>query len=114
MLGLLKLHQDIQILVEHQELSMGHARALSKLSEKDALRLAKKVIYQALSVRQLEALIQQLKEKPVTVSKTETKHLKDIEDKYQLKAVYQEGKITLSGDDLKIQMVIDILNKHKG
>jgi len=50
----------------------------------------------------------------VTVSKTETKHLKDIEDKYQLKAVYQEGKITLSGDDLKIQMVIDILNKHKG
>jgi ParB family chromosome partitioning protein len=114
MLGLLKLHQDIQILVEHHELSMGHARALSKLSEKDALRLAKKVIHQALSVRQLEAVIQQLKEKPMSVSKTETKHLKDIEDKYQLKAIYQEGKITLSGDDLKIQSVIDILNKHKG
>ncbi len=75
MLGLLKLHQDIQILVEHQELSMGHARALSKLSEKDALRLAKKVIHQKLTVRQLEALIQQLKEKPVTVSKKNKKSI---------------------------------------
>lgn len=55
MLGLLKLPEEIQELVISNSLSMGHARVLSKLSDKDKIiSLALKVVKENLSVRQLE------------------------------------------------------------
>ena len=57
MLGLLTLPSEIKDEVMKGELSMGHARVLSKLEDKEqAISLADKVIVENLSVRKLEEL----------------------------------------------------------
>ncbi len=57
MLGLLTLPNEIKDEVMKGEISMGHARVLSKLEDKDqAISLADKVINENLSVRKLEEL----------------------------------------------------------
>lgn len=57
MLGLLTLPNEIKDEVMKGEISMGHARVLSKLEDKDqAISLADKVINENLSVRRLEEL----------------------------------------------------------
>ncbi len=63
---LLKLPQDIQMLVETEKISMGHARALLKLEENsdEQRRIAQKIIIESLSVREVEKLVQQLCETP--------------------------------------------------
>lgn len=58
MLGLLKLPLSIQDMVLYNKLSMGHARVLSKLDDKEKIEdLANKVIDEDLSVRTLESMI---------------------------------------------------------
>ena len=60
MLGLLNLPESIQKEVGEKKISMGHARVLSKLENKDQQeQLANKVIEDGLSVRELESLTQQ-------------------------------------------------------
>lgn len=57
MLRLLKLPKSVQALVEGGELSAGHARAL--VGHKDAEAVAKDIVRRGLSVRDVEALIQE-------------------------------------------------------
>lgn len=58
LLGLLNLPEKTKRLVEEKSLSMGHARALSKIENDEKINeLASKVIEENLSVRALEALI---------------------------------------------------------
>lgn len=58
MLGLLSLPNTTIKLVESKELSMGHARALSKLEDEDKINeLALKIVKEGLSVRDTEKLI---------------------------------------------------------
>ena len=58
MLGLLKLPSATKKLVEKNKLSMGHARALSKISDENIVNtLADRVLNESLSVRELEHLI---------------------------------------------------------
>jgi ParB family transcriptional regulator, chromosome partitioning protein len=60
MLRLLRLPQEVQLLLAENRLSMGQARALLGLdSEQDQVRLAEKASAQGLSVRQVEALVQE-------------------------------------------------------
>ena len=57
MLGLLLLPEEVQKRVEKNELTMGHARVISKLEDKEQqISLAKRVSDEGLSVRQLEDL----------------------------------------------------------
>ncbi len=59
MLGLLRLPEYVRNLVNTKELSMSHARILSKISDQDKIvELAKKIIEQNMSVHDLEELIQ--------------------------------------------------------
>lgn len=59
MLGLLTLPEDIQDDISKKKITMGHARVLSKLDDENQQReLAKKVVREDLSVRQLEELTQ--------------------------------------------------------
>jgi len=63
MLRLLRLPQQIQVLLAERRLSMGHARALLGLpTEQAQLDLAEKAAAQALSVRQVERLVQKMTE----------------------------------------------------
>ena len=57
-LGLLKLPTSVQDMVLYNKLSMGHARVLSKLDDKEKQEdLANKIIDEDLSVRALESMI---------------------------------------------------------
>jgi ParB family chromosome partitioning protein len=56
-LRLLRLPPEVQTLVQHEKISMGHARALLALeSAEQQIRLANHIVARALSVRQAEAL----------------------------------------------------------
>lgn len=62
-LRLLRLPEDIQNMVEAEQLSMGHARALLGVDEADIQRkLAKEIIEKGLSVRQTERTIKKIVE----------------------------------------------------
>lgn len=55
MLGLLSLPESVKELVEKKEISMGHARALSKLEDDNKIKeLANKIVKNHMSVRDLE------------------------------------------------------------
>lgn len=57
MIGLLRLPEEIKDDVVENRLSMTHARILSKMSDKDVIvKLAKKIINEGLSVRDLEEI----------------------------------------------------------
>lgn len=57
---LLRLPKEVQVLVAEHRLSMGHARAiLGLLSAEEQIQLAEKAAAQGLSVRQVEALVQE-------------------------------------------------------
>jgi ParB family chromosome partitioning protein len=59
LIRLLKLPNEIQLLVAEQRLSMGHARALLGLTDADRqAELAQRAAAQGLSVRQVERLVQ--------------------------------------------------------
>lgn len=61
MLRLLRLPQDIQILLAEKRLSMGHARALLALPDEEMQRdLADKAASQGMSVRQVEQTVQRM------------------------------------------------------
>ena len=57
MLGLLKLPSEVKDLIMTNKLTMGHARALSKMESKEQIiNLANKIVDDKLSVRQLESI----------------------------------------------------------
>ena len=56
-LRLMTLQEDVQILLEHGDLEMGHARALLGLEDQDQSQAARVVVGKGLSVRQTEALV---------------------------------------------------------
>lgn len=61
-LRLLKLPAAIQIAIQEDKISMGHARALINLdSEEDQLNIMKQIIDRDLSVRQVEEIVSELK-----------------------------------------------------
>jgi ParB family transcriptional regulator, chromosome partitioning protein len=58
-LRLLKLPEEVQVLLAEHRLSMGHAKAILGLtSPEDQIRLAEKTAAEGLSVRKVEALVQ--------------------------------------------------------
>src|SRR5271154_1150596 len=59
MIRLLRLPEEVQLLLAEHRLAMGHARAILALaSAEEQIRLAEKTAAQGLSVRQVEALVQ--------------------------------------------------------
>lgn len=64
-LRLLKLPADIQAAIREKQLSMGQARALLGVEDAEVqLEAFKRTVAQDLSVRQVEALVKKLKQKP--------------------------------------------------
>jgi ParB family chromosome partitioning protein len=83
-IGLLNLPEEVQTMLLTSQISMAHARVLSKLD--DALRikeLAKKIVEQDLSVRQIEAMAQ--KEEKTNKQKREPKPKVFLEYEHTLK-----------------------------
>ena len=62
LLGLLKLPEEVKRLVEKRAISMSHARVLSKIDDEEKVNdLAKKIVTEDMSVRDLERLSQDVK-----------------------------------------------------
>lgn len=73
LLRLMSLRDDVQKLLEHGDLEMGHARALLSLSPELQSSTAQQVVSKGLSVRQTESLVRKLLEgKPQSGSEDNT------------------------------------------
>lgn len=102
MLGLLRLPLSVQDMILYNKLSMGHARVLSKLENKEQIEeLANKVISENLSVRDLEELTipEDFTRKTPSVKNNRTKEYKYVEDAMKEKL---GTKVSISGNKIKI------------
>ena len=118
MIGLLTLPEDIQKEISLKRISMGHARVLSKLDNKEQQRaLANKIIKQDLSVRQLEDLTQS-KEKYIRTHKIKTtknneyKYLEDdLTEKLGTKVKIKSNKLEIKFVNNKdLNRLLEIMN----
>lgn len=102
MLGLLRLPLSVQDMVLYDKISMGHARILSKLENKDQIEeLANKIVNENLSVRDLENITSVSSfSRIVPIKKSEkTKEYKYAEDAIKEKL---GTKVLISGNKIKI------------
>lgn len=119
MLGLLKLPNATKKLVKDNKISMGHARALSKLSDEVLINdLADRIINENISVRELERIISEnnLPKNNKINRKTEEKNIhytiyeKVMREKIGTKVKIKENKIEIPFDREKdLERILEIL-----
>lgn len=118
MLGLLRLPLSVQDMVLYGKISMGHARILSKLENKDEIeQLSNRVVNENLSVRDLERITSLSSFSRITpIKKSEkSKEYKYVEDAIKEKL---GTKVSISGNKIKISFatkedlnrILEILN----
>lgn len=88
-LRLLELPESVQQMVKEGRISMGHARAMAGLNDRDKIeKLANIVVTNFFSVRALEELIRSEKSsaapaaKPAAVVKDKRPHIRDLEEQF--------------------------------
>ena len=99
MVGLLSLPKPVQELINQGKLSMGHARALSKLSDRDHIEnLATKIVKEELSVRDVEELLK-TKQKKSPINRTQSNPYKkqeaQLSKKLKAKVVIRPNQVTI-------------------
>ena len=119
-LRLLSLPEDILLMVEHGNLSAGHARALIGLQ--NPIEIAKKIVENKLSVRQAEVLARHFRNKKLKlVSKKDPNILdlqKNLEDKMGLNVSIKNkknnsGTISFEYQNLdQLNKIIDTIKKN--
>ena len=118
MLGLLRLPNDVQDLVMKNEISMGHARALSKLSSNEEIEeLANKIVSEKLPVRDVEDLTSGDKhQKKVKIRRTNDndsyRYAEDLlRETLDSKVKIRDKKIEISfTNDADLNRIIEIIN----
>ncbi|MDD2377675.1 MAG: ParB/RepB/Spo0J family partition protein [Bacilli bacterium] len=119
-LGLLRLPTDVQKMIANNEISMGHARALSKLSSDEQIYdMAQKIVNENLSVRDIEGMTDSPKyEKKVKIErkpKEENKEYKYVEDlireKLDTRVKIKDKKIEISFSNVAdLNRILEIIN----
>ena len=116
-IGLLRLPSEVQELVLKNELSMGHARVLSKLDSDEQIKeMAKKIVENKMPVRNLEELTNNDKvEKKVKIVKHKTNEYKYVEDmlrdKLDTKVKIKDKKIEISfTNNADLNRILEILD----
>ncbi len=125
MIGLLTLPDEVQKSLENKEISMGHARIISKLENKEQqVNLAKQVSDNELSVRQLEELTKSndkftrthiINKKTKTISSDYEYIQEELCEKLGTKVKITNNKIEISfvnGNDLN--RLLEIMNLESG
>ncbi len=119
-LGLLNLPVSVMKDVDGGLISMGHAKVLSKLEDTELIaKISKRIIQDDLSVRKVEEMIQQHKNKRQPRPKVSA--LKKYEEplKQKIESVFGPNiKLSITANDIRIrflniQEIIDSLNKPK-
>lgn len=117
-LGLLKLPKNVQDLVLYNKISMGHARVLSKLENKEQIEeLADKVVKEGLSVRELESLTSNedvKKSTPIVRAKKDNEY-KDVEhmlkEKLGTRVKISNNKVTINFTNVQdLNRILEIMN----
>ncbi len=121
MLGLLRLPQSVQDMVSSGNLSMGHARVLSKIEDTDKIvELANKIVNEKLAVRDIEQISESDDiEKKVKITRQKNpsnenyKYVENLlREKYDSKVKIKDKKIeigfTSSADLNRILEIMDI------
>lgn len=116
-LGLLRLPSEVQTMVINNDISMGHARVLSKFSDNDKiLEMAKKIVDEKLPVRDIEDLSKDNKiEKKVKIKRQnddEYKYAEEIlRDKLDSKVKIKDHKIEISfNNSADLNRILEIIN----
>lgn len=125
-LRLLKLPAEVQLAIRNQKITMGHARALVNIEDHDKLmKLFRKTISEAYSVRKVELLAKEIKEgvkghtAPKTkgdLSFTQQKFLEDLNTYLGSKANISrdsngKGKLVIPFEtDNDLERIIDLLD----
>ncbi len=115
-LGLLRLPKEVQIMVANNQLSMGHARVLSKLeSDEKILEMAHEIVAKKIPVRELE----QESEKEVKKIKIERKPVNNdfryveelLREKLDTKVKIKDKKIEISFTNVAdLNRILEVLN----
>ena len=108
MLGLLRLPNSVQDMVLKSEISMGHARVLSKLeNNEDITSLAEKVVNNNVSVRELENMVNSKYKRTVEINRRERSNSKEykyieeaLEDKLGTKVRLSSNNIVVNDTSL--------------
>ena len=119
MLGLLRLPKEVQTLIINNDLSMGHARVLSKLEDTNKIiLLANKVVSEKLSVRDLERIADNpdyMRVNKVKREKHVNSEFKYVEDMLREKL---DAKVKIKGHKIEISFtnvadlnrILEVLN----
>ncbi len=119
MIGLLRLPSNVQDMILKNEISMGHARVLSKLENNDDIvELADKVKNDNLSVRELENLTNLSYKRSVEIKRRKKEDTHEyryieqaMEEKFGTKVKVSDGKIQISYSSINdLNRIIEILN----
>ena len=101
-LRILNLPPAIQAAIRYEKITMGHARALASIDDdEDLMNVFKKTIDEGLSVRKVEELVANLKNKPTAkhynkniVSEKTEKILNNLKEKFNIES---KSKVTSKG-----------------
>lgn len=114
LIGLLKLPDSVQTYVKEGKLSMGHARALSKIEDQgEVKRLANKAINEGLSVREIEGLQSKVMapKKSSGGNNTYTLYENIMREKIGTKVKISKNKIEIPFDSEKdLERILEIIN----
>ena len=115
-IGLLRLPKDVQKMVIKGEITMGHARMLSKLEDNDKiLELANKIVNEDLTVRDIEDVGSKEKKKVSQEKKEVTNEYKYVEellrDKLDTRVKVKDLKIQISfTNTADLNRILEVLN----
>lgn len=120
LLGLLRLPDSTKKYVIDHKISMGHARALSKMSDIDDIeKLAKRIVDEGLSVREIENLasddkvqkINKINRTPVTFKRQYPLYEEVMREKIGTKVKISNKKIEIPFDsDKDLERILEILH----
>lgn len=118
-LGLLRLPNEVQQMVIKNEITMGHARAISKLdSQNEMINLANQIVNEKLPVREVEKISQKeevhkrVEQKRKTETTNEYKYVEDmLRDKLDTKVKIKDNKIEICFNNVNdLNRILEILD----
>lgn len=119
-LGLLRLPEEVQDMLINSEISMSHARTLSKLeSDEEIISLAHKIVLEKLPVHDMENMTSNQdvnkKNKIKRVSTNEYKYVEDLlREKLDTRVKIKEKKIEITFvNTADLNRILEVLNVHE-
>lgn len=117
MIGLLRLPNEVQEMVSNGDLTMGHARALSKLEGDDEIiEMAKEIVENKMPVRDAEEVSAKAPKKQVQIrhreKNNEYKYVEDLlREKLDTKVKVKDKKLQISFvNDADLNRILEILD----